>query len=474
MEVNAICRNHDITIREVPAGTSLPEGAVATQEDIAILAELEWGLSYIQQFLELSSQMRSQLGQAGQTGGISDRAWGIWAEVSTQLVTETGVTAAALPLERVIQGVVQRLESETYPEKQADLTLLTAILTSYNQFLAAFHAALNSGNYPIASAQDYDATRSFKHNIRPILDRLNSALSQELQTEVNLSAINWATLSAATVEQVHGRVEASLRESCNDYAAAIPQPPEPEVPEQPQTPEPDFRRLEWLMSASPGYAFQLAGDTSAPIASGPILRGNAGLSLRLNPELLLQLTYEGGLGLIALDQKVSDMSSDSGIFSVRYNELVGQASFLSLRDFTTGNDAYLGTLAAGYQFFNGYVEPFGGGIVGADDNGLVAGGFLGLRSSQIWQLSDSAISRIGYRVDALGTLLYINEGFNARPGGTAAFVWHPVSFLGGDLEVAAQATGLYDTTSGSANITPAITLGWNSQAVIRPYPAILY
>jgi len=493
MDINSICTGHEIPIREVPAGTSLPPAAEVTAADILALGEMSWALSELNNFLAMSTRMKAQLGRPQQSGGISDHAWSIWTEVSRQLETNTGVAQAALPLELIINGLIERLETEGATQNAADLTILRIILSGtedvqgYESYIADFQQELSSGNYPIAEQVGYDRSRSFKHNIRPILERINSQLSEAVQAELNLAQIVWTsqTISAASVEAVldrvigiHGQegvedVAGLLDTACTSYAAAIPEPLAPEVPEVPETPQPGPRRFEYGLDLVPSYAVQLAGETTAPITSGPLLQGDAAFGYHINEQMLLQLTYQAMLGVNSFSDWTSDMSYDTGILSFRYNDLTVQGSYIYQRDFMNNMAYHLGALGVGYSLFEGYLEPFGGGIFGGNTDGIGGGGFVGLRSSQIWQVGDSDISRIGYSIQALGTLLYMDQ-LNIRPGGTAAFTWRPVSFGGADLEISAQVSGLYNTEPSGANIAPGLTIGWNTQNRITPYPAFLY
>ncbi|MBN2058094.1 MAG: hypothetical protein JW782_04815 [Candidatus Saganbacteria bacterium] len=483
MDVNSICSQRGVEIRPLPEGESLPEEARVTGEQIQVMEDINWLITSLQAYVEIHAEIRGILGQPGEAGSLRDHTWQIWSEVTQELVETTGVVAGVLPIERIAQEVIDRLEAEHSTANAGDLIKLREVVQLVEGFLEDFNELLTSGNYPYAAMTSYVADRSFKHNAQVMLQRLNTPISDEAQTgflsqalinQIGLDQIDWADISTSLLDLISSRIRSLTQSYCEIYAAAIPEPAAPPIVTPPVTPA-EIRRLDYGASLEPLHAFQLDGDESAQILSGPALRGQLALRYNFSEAMGLQLAYMAMLGVESFSDFSSDVSYDAGYVNFFWNALNIQGAYLWQRDFhgQSGQQFHFGSLAAGYTLLDGYVEPFVGGIFGGNPDGLGGGGLIGVRSSHDYQVADGDIGRISYTAQILASLYY-NESLNVRPGGDLAFVWRPFDFGGGSFEVGARVTGLYNLEPGAANIVTALTLGWNSSNVATPYPVLLY
>ncbi|MBU0672183.1 MAG: hypothetical protein KJ732_04045 [Candidatus Margulisbacteria bacterium] len=467
MDVNTICGARGVTIREIPQGTTMPESAEPTGQDIEALGEMIWALESLNEYFAVRTPIMVRLGQAGQSGGITDHAWQIWGQVSQQLSASTAVTVSALPLENLISGVITALEAEQSVNNVGDLDILRGILGDYESFLTGFQTALTDGNHPIAAGITYDSSKSFKHNIRSIVNQIYGRISSGVQRELGYNDQTFWTDTSLTADSARillDSVQAQTQELCSDYNAAVPAPP---IIQPPVTPAAAPRLLGYGINIVPLNAFQVVGDSSSPIQSGPGIQGDAALALHLSDEISLQLSYLGRLGMNSFSPWTSDLSYDSGAFSFTYDNFTAQASYFMQQNFNADYQEHLGALVVGYRFFNGLLEPFGGGIAGANDESAVYGGLVGVRSRHEFEGSNIALSGL------IHYSLINREELNHQVGATIDAAWSPGSFGNADFEVGAYVSALYNSTPSGANVTPGLVLRWRG-GVIPMYPVVLH
>jgi hypothetical protein len=500
MDVNAVCREFNI---QIPQVSIEPESLAAPlQQNIDLLEDVRWLLSELLNFLQLSLEIRELLQPTSGGIGLSERAQTMWRQATGNLSRETSVPEADLPIEEIARRVLApisaaRVAGRSYPGQDNDVQILTQIVSRMTSYLTGFRQALIADDHPFTGGSTYDVTSSFRANIRPILENIESQLTTAGIT-VDLSLINWEGLSAsvpnieAAIQTINNEL---IQPRCSLLAEALrppvapiisppawgpPLPPPPvvgpNVPGEPTpTPTPSttaHHPVELALVLAPFYAVN-ALDARR---NGPALMGRVGGGLNLREgQLRLQVDWIGREFIESFDDFRPNRSQDDFSAMVTWRNNQFQLGFTWIRDYAANEDddsnVYLGTLGYARRFLGGFVIPFAQAMVGGDSEARIRwGAMVGLQGSRT-PLSGAGVVADWEVASGFDCIEADCRGFQAQAAGGVyyrlghSFFWQSRMEFGVALQIE------YDLRSEGLDVSGQAVARFVGEDFTRPLPS---
>jgi len=467
MSVTQICSgaNPPVQLRPVLAGASLPAAYSPTEQEVQVLSEIGWLFSALLKLIEVEPQVHEILRT------LSPHTLEVWNQIRGAIIQlNPGIPENEISAEIIISKVIAALQAppEDQAVNQADIDKLNQCLDLISGAVNATRDGLISAeNHPQASALysgSHNDNRSFRYEIKMILESLNQLLPDEAQLDLSQSRIDWSNLSAVVISQLVEQINGKISAACGNLAEMVPQP------------SPGPALLSWNLRLTPVYGFLLYGDEEAAVTRGPGLIGSLGLGFNFGDKMQLKVDWEGLLNTADFLQGESFTNSQGRVsarnsydfgaisFSHIYNDVpyTLQASFLWAENYLRGERQALGGLSAEVSIpssnpsLDGVFSPFGGVVFGEPSFGFYAG-------------LQAAYNQANWGIGGQVSYGYI-DGHQVDVG--AAARWSPISFGGAPFNLLFSANMAYQDEGLGLGL--GLTIGWgNLRPPLLSWPGML-